>query len=373
MEHLKLKVNKKKLKENLYELGVSDLSRSQIINEIYLMFSLNCNLHCNFCSFWGITGSCHDKEFFKKTKIKMTRKDIDKIAKGILSFKVRTVSFSGGEPLLFKDWYYAAKAFKKSGAVISLTTNGVYIEKNIKKIEEVVDEINLSLQAPPEAIHVVRNDHPSHIKKIIKGLKKINLLKQKHQGRPRLKILCTVSDMNYKYLEGLMFFLKKEKISVDQYGFQHMMFLDKKTINSQKRIFLKEFNIKEMPLWNGFTYPFPENLNFNDFREELKKVAKYKNVIFSPNLPAEELENYYIKCQKPVHYENYCSAPWTQLNILPNGDFYVCNDYILGNIKKNSFEEIWNGNKSRNLRKYTAKKLFPACWRCFYYYCDRIR
>ncbi|HAJ56659.1 MAG TPA: hypothetical protein DCL35_02690 [Candidatus Omnitrophica bacterium] len=73
----------------------------------------------------------------------------------------------------------------------------------------------------------------------------------------------------------------------------------------------------------------------------------------------------------PAHYSYYCSAPWHQLNILPNGDLYTCQDIILGNIKKNLLERIWNGSKARKLRMFVSRRLFPACKGCFYRYTDR--
>jgi radical SAM protein with 4Fe4S-binding SPASM domain len=301
---------------------------------------------------------------------KMSEKAIKHLVEGVSSFRSKIVTFSGGEPLLYKNWYRAAKMFKENGATISLTTNGVFIEKNAKKIKDVVDELNLSLQAPPDAIHLVRDDPPEHFKKILKGICIINNFKKKY-GRPRLKILCTISDMNYEHLEGLVLFMKKEKIAVDQFYFQHMMFLDKKTRIEQQKVFEKKFGIKKLPLWDGFTYPFPKSVDFADFKKRLHKLSQYHNVVFSPDLPLDELENYYLHQKKPAHYSNYCIAPWTQLNILPNGDCYVCNDYILGNLDRSAFNEVWNGKRAKKLREHLSKELFPACKRCFYYYCDR--
>ena len=133
---------------------------------------------------------------------------------------------------------------------------------------------------------------------------------------------------------------------------------------------MKEFNIDSFDLWKGYTY-FPSDFNFSKFRDEIEKVKKFKNVSFSPDLYLDEIEQYYQYNRGALHYVTYCTAPWHQIDVMPNGDIYTCHDYFIGNIKDASFNDIWNGQKAKRLRRYLAKSLFPGCKGCFYYYCER--
>jgi MoaA/NifB/PqqE/SkfB family radical SAM enzyme len=364
-----LKVDKKELKNELKNIGIHDFKKSHVLGEVYFMLSLNCDLRCRVCSWWGKKGTCRNKDFAEKQSSNLSLKDLKRFADQIIPYRPRTVTFSGGEPLLYRYWHPLAKYFKNKGIKVSLTTNGVNILKEFKEITETVDEINLSLGGPPSLLLSIRENPISHFTKILKGLKKINEFKS-NNNRPRLRILYTISDLSYNHMTELINFMKKENIAIDQYYFQHLMFIDEKIFQKQKNLLEKKFHIKNLNIWKGYTY-FPSGINFEKFKKEMTKLTKFNNVIFSPNLSFDEIKSYYQNNKGRISYRRFCLAPWLQLNILPNGDLYVCNDYFIGNIKKSSFKTMWNGRRIQNLRKYLTENLFPACRGCFNYYWER--
>jgi len=149
------------------------------------------------------------------------------------------------------------------------------------------------------------------------------------------------------------------------------MFINQDNFEFQKKIFLKEFNIRDCNIWKGFTYS-SSKFNFPKLSAEIKKIKRFKNVSFSPDLHTDELPDYYKYNRWVSRYSKYCTAPWHQLNVMPNGDVYICPDYFIGNIKNRMFEDIWNGQEARRLRNYIAQKLFPGCRGCFYYYTEKM-
>ena len=59
--------------------------------------------------------------------------------------------------------------------------------------------------------------------------------------------------------------------------------------------------------------------------------------------------------KKIISNEVQCSLPWEMMTITWDGDVVPCcfdynKDYILGNLKKESLHEIWNGDKMQSLR-----------------------
>ena len=64
----------------------------------------------------------------------------------------------------------------------------------------------------------------------------------------------------------------------------------------------------------------------------------------------------------------YCDAPWTQANVFPNGDVWVCPDYVLGSLNDASFADLWDGEKARALRRRVCRSIFPACRGCFSFF-----
>lgn len=365
-------VDREGLKSHLKALGVENLIESRVLGEVYFMLSLECNLRCRVCAWWGIKGPCRDENFLSKYRSRLTLKELKEFADEVISFCPKTVSFSGGEPLLYKKWYLLAEHLHKKGIKVSLTTNGVLLFENFVRIKEAVDEINLSLGGPPSILSLVRENPISHFKKIMKGLEKITDFKNKHDNRPSLRILYTISDLSYAHMEELIKFMERHKIKIDHYKFQHLMFIGPKTFQEQRKVFLKRFNIRTLSLWKGYTYS-PKGLDFSKFKKEIEKVKKYKNVSFNPNLSTEELGVYYRDNKGALSYGRYCTAPWHQINIMPDGQVYICHDYFIGNIKDKPFASIWNGPRAKRLRQYLTKRLFPGCKGCFYRYCDRAK
>lgn len=362
--------NTQQLLKRLAELGVKDPLSSNTLGEVYLMLSLRCNLRCKVCSWWGLKGPCRDKRFIDKYASSLTLKELKPFIEDVISFSPKTVTFSGGEPLMYKKWYVLAGHFKARGVKVSLTTNGVFFLNNFDKLINAVDEINLSLGGPPSILNLIRDNHPSHFNKILRGLKKISDFKRNNFNKPSLGILYTISDVSYSHMSELIEFLQDNRISVDRYCFQHLMFINPETFKAQQRVFKDKFGIRSLDLWRGYTY-VPKKINFKKFKDEIKKVKKMANVRFSPNLYLDEIEDYYKHNRGALHYANYCTAPWHQIDMMPNGDIYTCHDYFIGNIKNASFKDIWNGKKVKNLRKYLLKKMFPGCKGCFYHYSER--
>lgn len=62
----------------------------------------------------------------------------------------------------------------------------------------------------------------------------------------------------------------------------------------------------------------------------------------------------------------FCSQPFYQIEIYENGDVFTCCpsflDYFsIGNIYKNTFDEIWNGEKAQSLRKKMLSGDLSCC------------
>ena len=68
-----------------------------------------------------------------------------------------------------------------------------------------------------------------------------------------------------------------------------------------------------------------------------------------------------------------CMAPWTHLHAWPNGKVFQCcsaqqdpDDEYLGNLHKESLENIWNGKMMRSIRKDMMKGIrSPHCKKCW--------
>jgi radical SAM protein with 4Fe4S-binding SPASM domain len=78
------------------------------------------------------------------------------------------------------------------------------------------------------------------------------------------------------------------------------------------------------------------------------------------------------------HYaKQYCEYPWTSLTVMAEGNVVPCtqisnNEIVLGNVKNNSLNEIWNGSKYQELRKMHISGNFPDGHKCKEK-CDQVK
>ena len=70
------------------------------------------------------------------------------------------------------------------------------------------------------------------------------------------------------------------------------------------------------------------------------------------------------------HYsKQYCEYPWLSLSIMADGNVVPCtqisnHEIVLGNVKENTLEEIWNGKKYQELRKMHITGKFSKGHKC---------
>ncbi len=61
-----------------------------------------------------------------------------------------------------------------------------------------------------------------------------------------------------------------------------------------------------------------------------------------------------------------CKSPWTFARILPEGDVQLCYQFTIGNLKEQSFEDIWNGPRAAEVRQRVVHER-TLCSACDYY------
>jgi len=101
------------------------------------------------------------------------------------------------------------------------------------------------------------------------------------------------------------------------------------------------------------------NLNKQDQSEEWEKLKeKFKGLdVYIYFKSQDQLWYKDTKQQtKSIHWTEFCQFPWSSMTIKSNGEAVMCvedfnNEIILGDAKKESLYDIWNGEKYRKLRE----------------------
>lgn len=112
----------------------------------YLRISLTerCNLRCFYCM------PAEGIQLSPKTDI-MRTEEIEKIAETFVKMGVNKIRFTGGEPLIRKDFDEVATRLSKFDCELAVTTNGILVDQHLDTFKKAgIKKINISLDTLKE-------------------------------------------------------------------------------------------------------------------------------------------------------------------------------------------------------------------------------
>ena len=100
-------------------------------------FTYKCNLNCKHCYL----------EAGNISKMELSTEEAMKVVDQIADFGVTSLAFSGGEPLMRKDFFEVARHAVDAGLYVSVATNGTLLnEETVRKLKEIgVHYVEVSL------------------------------------------------------------------------------------------------------------------------------------------------------------------------------------------------------------------------------------
>lgn len=248
------------------------------------------------------------------------------------------VTLSGGEAFLHKDIIEIARYCREKDLKISILSNLISLKD--EQIEE-LKKVNLSLvqvslySMDPEIHDFITTVKGSFVKT------KAAIEKLVAADIP-VQISCPLMKVNKIGYDKVLDYAKSLKIKA-QTDYIMMARSDLDTENLANRLSLEE---TEEVLRNIIEHDI-------QYREQtLEQLSISDEIKFN-------LERFKKQPVCGVGYDNCC--------ITANGDVYPCagwQDYVLGNVYKQSLQEIWeNSERVKNLRKITQES-FPQCLEC---------
>jgi MoaA/NifB/PqqE/SkfB family radical SAM enzyme len=335
---------------------------------VYFKLTPLCNLRCRMCGQWGERGIMKDSDIAEETKkivpLQRYKELVNEIA------PQRPVLYIwGGEPFLYPDLMPLAKHMVDKGLYVSVNTNGTMVEERAEQI--VYDKwstIFVSLDSFEETNDAMRGK--GSYERVIRGFKAINREKKRQNSiYPIMGIVTTVTNQNYLDLTRLA--EATREFNLDLHIFNMGTYTNDNIIAAQRR-FMKEKLDTDIDCLAGYNTGYNNNIDgkrLHTILKDLHKTDYGHPIITVPTLNPEKTHTYYADLETPVR--NNCIVPWCQANINYNGDVHFCADYpdyILGNIKEQSFTEVYNGDRANRFRKTIhacSGGMFPGCLRCY--------
>jgi radical SAM protein with 4Fe4S-binding SPASM domain len=257
---------------------------------------------------------------------------------------------------------------------ISLVTNGTQLARRADDILETCKILYLSVDGPTEEIH--NNQRPGvtenydNFKDVKAALETLSEEKQRRNlAFPYIVPLSCITMYNIDDVVDLYKFTSQY---ADAQIFYLTWWIDAHSAQAHTEDFEGRFGFKPQTHygWIGTWKDFDHGAILDKFEEmeTLSKETERCPPMMMPKLNThEEIQRYYTDHTEAFGY-NQCVSIYMTMEIDSNGDVSLCrdyHDYIIGNIKTDAVEDMWNNDAALKFRNsISTDGPMPVCRRC---------
>jgi len=318
--------------------------------EIVWNFTYSCNLRCKHC---------YEDAGFNRPELTTNQAftTIDKLSK-IANIGLPALSFSGGEPLIRKDFFEVAAYAKKKIPYVTIATNGTLLTKdNVKKLKEVgVDYVEISLDGASKEVHDSFRRVPGCFEKTMEGIRNCvdeNLdtciattaHKENLDEIPKIIELAQELGARFMHFNYIPTGRAKKHVELDLSPKERLSLLE---IIGRKIVSLY-LKAKEEEQRTGKTNIKTDRFfsTCPQFASVVKRLAEEEGYYFTVSA------HYAAKkgVENVANFLGGCGTGRLYVGLEPNGDIKPCvffptnENTIIGNILEDDFEHIWDNNK----------------------------
>lgn len=318
-----------KISENTQDFFLEEVQGRPLISCLQFELSSRCNERCIHCYI------PNDK---KNHGFDMPTAKVKSILDEFAAMGGIHVTLSGGEAFLHKDIIEIARYCREKDLKITILSNLISLkDEQITALKEVnLSLIQVSLYSMNPEIHDFITTVKGSFEKTKASIEKLVA------ADIPVQISCPLMKANKEGYDKVLDYAKSLKIKA-QTDYIMMARADLDTENLANRLSLEE---TEHVLRNIIEHDIQYRDNI------LEQLPISDEIKFN-------LERYKKQPVCGVGYDNCC--------ITANGDVYPCagwQDYVLGNVYKQTLQEIWeNSERIKELRKITQES-FPQCLEC---------
>jgi radical SAM protein with 4Fe4S-binding SPASM domain len=307
-----------------------------------------CNLKCRHCYAEAIN---------TPTPNELNTDEAKKFMDDLVTYNVPVLLFSGGEPLFRKDIFELMAYGKEIGLRMVISTNGTLIdEAKAKKIKELgISYVGISLDGLKEANDLFRGIEGAY-EKALQGFKNCRKVGQKTGLR------LTLGKTTYKELPKIFELIEKEKIP--RVCFYHLVYSGR---GSQ----IQNEDLTHEETRASVDYIIEKTLDFHKrgIETEILTVDNHCDSIYLYNY-LKEHDAAKAKAVLELLTVNGGNRSGIAISSVDwEGNVFIdqfTRDINLGNVRNQSFGEIWDSKENEFLQKLRNRKeyLTGRCAKC---------
>ena len=280
--------------------------------------------------------------------------EISGLAKQLSNFGLRHIVYSGGEPLLRRDFKEICEIFAAYGVKQTLLTNGLLLGKRYGELRSYFNEIVVSIDGADEQTH----NGIRGIKSFTQITQAISSITHENERRPAISIRTVLQKQNYNQVMRMVDLAKT--LGVDRISFLAADVLSDSFGRNTRGVV--EANDK-IELDEAGSIEFRSLIN--QMSKEYKKEFDRKFISESPEKLLHIAQYFEALIGKANFPQNHCNAPDVSAVITSTGDLMPC--FFLpsqGNIRDNKVESILNNAEMRKIRQNVRNYCLERCQTC---------
>ena len=309
--------------------------------------------------FWNITNKCNlacthcyinarpELNIEEELSLEEAKAFIDDLAE----MQVPLLLFSGGEPLVRKDFWELAAYTTAKGLKTALSTNGTLITKEVAARIKAhgIEYVGVSLDGAKEETHDAIRNQRGCFRKAVQALKNCAEVGLK------AGIRITITRDNYQEIEDLLDFA--HVLKVPRFCVYWLV-----PSGRGKEIYEKQLKPEEVAHIFDLLYQRARDLDPEEM--EILTVDAPQDGIYLLNKLREDNNPEYENALKLLQYTgDSCSAGDRVANVDPAGNVYPCQfaqleEFKIGNIRERKFSELWNDAENPVLAAFREKTKF---------------
>lgn len=353
------------------------------VRHISLRITDMCNLRCHTCGQWGDNGYLLDKSLKEmrqnEVPVDVYKRMVDEVVEAGWS---PVWYIWGGEPMMYKGLIELLYYISERKMPIMMVSNSTHMLDHVKEVADTCKLIWLSVDGHNEEIH---NKQRPGVTSSVNNFRDVEsalaALREEKQRRnslfPYLAPISVVARYNVDHLVDIYKF-------VSQYADAHIFYLswwiDELSAQQHTADFTRRFGFEPhthlgwIGTWRDFDHTHVYE-KFNQIYDIMKQSTNGHSNGHKPCLPLmypflnsqDEINRYYEDHHEVFGY-NQCVSIYMTMEIDSNGDVSLCRDYhdfIIGNIKEQSVQDIWYGEPAQRFRRsISTDGIMPVCRRC---------
>jgi MoaA/NifB/PqqE/SkfB family radical SAM enzyme len=340
-------------------------------SSISLTLTNRCNLKCKMCGQWSEQGYMREQP--ANLKQEMTLADWKRIIDELADHSISSLLLRGGEPFLFPHIIELLEYINSKGIFTSIDTNGTLLARYAADIVR-IGKIHLTISVDgPADVHDAVRGVEGCFERVQEGAARLGELERAGASPISRSINFTISRYSYKGLGDMPDIARglgiKTICIVPYYYFPE----------SAGRRYEKEmkenFGCAAFS-WRGFHHE-ESGVDADEFIAGYRKYQAALNEVYDypyMALSEDEYRAWFSDATSPVGPQR-CTNVEKLIDIQPNGDANFCvdfPDYVIGNVRQASIEQIWNGERAERFRQYRRAHPLAVCYRCGAKYMSEI-